>query len=88
MPKIAIKKDGKKETFIKEKIVVSTIKSGAPLHIARNIADKIEKHPHEEIKTSEIRKNVLDELILHNPDLPKRWINYDKSIKRLYKHMY
>ena len=88
MPKIVIKKDGKKETFIKEKIVVSTIKSGAPLHIARNIADKIDKHPREEIKTSEIRKNVLDELILHNPDLPKRWINYDKSIKRLYKHMY
>lgn len=88
MPKTVIKKDGKKESFIKEKIVVSTVKSGAPLHVARNIADKIEKHPNEEIKTSEIRKSVLDELILHNPELPKRWLSYDKSVKRLYKHMY
>ena len=43
MPKTVIKKDGKKESFIKEKIVVSTVKSGAPLHVARNIAEKIEK---------------------------------------------
>jgi len=88
MPEIVIKRDGKKEGFIKEKIIVSTVKSGAPLQLARNIADKIEKHPKEEIKTSEIRKSVLDELKLHNPDIPKRWLSYDKSVKRLYKHMY
>jgi transcriptional regulator NrdR family protein len=88
MPKTVVKKDGGKENFIKEKIVVSAIKSGAPLNVARDIANKIEKHPNEEIHTSEIRKNVLDELTLHNPDLPKRWLSYDKSVKRLYKHMY
>ena len=88
MPKTVIKKDGDKEKFIKEKIVVSAVKSGASLKIARDIADKIEKHPKDEIKTSEIRKSVLDELTLHNPDLPKRWLNYDKNIKRLYRHMY
>jgi transcriptional regulator NrdR family protein len=88
MPKTVIKKDGGKESFIKEKIVVSAVKSGAPLKIARDIADKIDKHPKDEIKTSEIRKSVLDELTLHNPDLPKRWLSYDKSVKRLYKHMY
>jgi len=88
MPKTVIKRDGKKESFIKEKIVVSTVKTGASLEVARGIADKIEKHPKEEVKTSEIRKSVLDELTLHNPDLPKRWLSYDKSVKRLYKHMY
>lgn len=88
MPKTVIKKDGAKEDFIKEKIIVSAVKSGADIHIARKVADKIDNHPHVEIKTSEIRKNVLDELKLHNPDIPKRWLSYDKNVKRLYKHMY
>ena len=88
MPKTVIKKDGKKETFIKEKIVVSTIKAGAPVEVAREIADKIEKRPKDEIKTNEINKSVLDELTLHNPDWPKRWLNYDKNIKRLHRYKY
>lgn len=85
MPKKVIKKDGRTEPFIKEKIVVSAIKTGANVEVARKIADKIEKHPKEDIRTSWIRKNVLDELELHNPDWPKRWYNYDKNIKRLHK---
>ena len=85
MTKTVIKKDGKKEPFIKEKIVVSAVKTGAPIDIARNIADKIELHPDESIKTSWIRKQVLDELKVHNPELPKRWYNYDKNIKRLHR---
>ena len=86
MAKTVIKKDGRKEPFIKEKIVVSAVKAGAPVEIARDIADKIEKHPEENIKTKWIRKQVSDELKLHNPEWPKRWLNYDKNIKRLYKH--
>jgi transcriptional regulator NrdR family protein len=85
VPKKVIKKDGRTEPFIKEKIVVSAIKTGANVEVARKIADKIEKHPKEDIRTSWIRKNVLDELELHNPDWPKRWYNYDKNIKRLHK---
>ena len=88
MSKIVIKRDGSKEGFIREKIVVSAVKTGAPLDVARKIADKIDKNTKDEIKTSWIRKHVLDELELHNPDWPKRWLNYDKGIKRLYKHMY
>jgi len=86
VPKRVIKKDGRKEPFIKEKIVVSAVKAGAPAEIARKIADKIEQHPKEDIRTSWIRKHVLDELELHNPDWPKRWYNYDKNIKRLHKY--
>lgn len=88
MPKTVIKRDGQKEEFIREKIVTSAVKTGAPVELARDIADKIEKQPKKEIKTSEIRKSVLDELKLHNPDWPKRWLNYDKAVKRLYEHMY
>jgi len=86
MPKTVIKKDGRKEPFIKEKIVVSTVKSGASVKIARKIADKIEKHPEESIKSKWIRKKVIDELKYHNPELPKRWLYFDKRIKRLYKY--
>jgi len=88
MPKTVIKRDGKKEPFIKEKIVVSAVKTGAPIDLARRIADKIEKHPENEIKTAWIRKHILDNLKLHNPDWPKRWYNYDKNVKRLHKYTY
>lgn len=85
MPKKVIKKDGRTEPFIKEKIVVSALKTGANIELARKIADNIEKHLKEDIRSSLIRQNVLEELKLHNPDWPKRWYNYDKNIKRLHK---
>jgi transcriptional repressor NrdR len=88
MPRVVVKRDGRREEFIKEKIVTSAVKTGASVDLARKVADKIEKQPKDEIRTSEIRKSVLDELKLHNPDWPKRWLDYDKAVKRLYKHMY
>jgi transcriptional regulator NrdR family protein len=86
MAKKVVKNDGRTEPFIKEKIVVSAVKTGAPADIAREIADKLEKNPEESIKTSWIRKQVLDNLEMHNPEWPKRWYNYDKNIKRLHKY--
>ena len=88
MPKTVIKKDGQKEPFIKEKIVVSAVKTGASVEVARDIAEKIEEHPKDEIKTLWIRKQVSDELKLHNPDWLKRWYSYDKNVKRLHKYGY
>jgi transcriptional regulator NrdR family protein len=88
MPQKVIKKDGSKEDFIKEKIVVSAVKTGAPVDIARAIADKLQKESDEEIRSSDIRKSVLHELQNHNPEWSKRWVSYDKGIKRLYKHLY
>jgi transcriptional repressor NrdR len=85
MPQNVIKKDGRREPFIKEKIVVSAVKTGAHVDIARKIAEKIEKQPEPDIKTSKIRDYVVEELKLHNPEWPKRWYNYDKNIKRLHK---
>ena len=86
MVKVVVKKDGRKEPFVKEKIVVSAVKTGAPIEIARKIADDVEKHPDENIKTLWIRNHVLEKLELHNPDFPKRWYSYDKNIKRLHKY--
>jgi len=62
MPKFVIKKDGRKEEFIPEKIVVSAVKSGAPPEEARKIAKKVESVEKEEIETKEIRNIVLEEL--------------------------
>ncbi len=86
MPEIVTKKDGRKEDFIPEKIVVSAVKSGATLEIARNIARKVEKIDKKEIKSSEIREIVLHELGSVNPKWQQRWLSYDKGVKRLYRH--
>ena len=86
MPKTVIKKDGRKEPFIKEKIVTSAVKAGAPVEIARDIAEKIEKNLEDSIKTQYVKKQVLDELKYHNPEWPKRWMYFDKRIKRLQKY--
>ena len=87
MPKRVIKKDGRKEPFIKEKIIVSAVKTGASVDVARGIANEIDKHPEDNIKTIWIRKQVLEKLELHNPDWPKKWYNYDKNIKRIHKYL-
>ncbi len=86
MPKFVIKKDGRKEEFIPEKIVVAAVKSGAPPEEARKIAKKIESIEKEEIETSQIRSIVLEELKKVNPVWHERWVAYDKQIKRLYRH--
>lgn len=87
MSKIVIKKDGRKEVFIKEKIIVSAVKTGASIDVARKIANEIEEHPEENLKTIWIRKHVLSKLELHNPDWPKKWYNYDKNVKRIHKYL-
>ena len=86
MSKTVIKKNGEKEPFIKEKIVVSAVKAGAPVKIARDIAKKVEDHPDIEIKTIWIREFVLKNLKYHNQKWHDNWINYDEGIKRLHKY--
>ncbi|MCD6513252.1 MAG: ATPase [Thermoplasmata archaeon] len=86
MPEIVVKKDGRKEAFIPEKIVVSAVKSGATPEKAREIAEKVKRIDKHEIETKEIREVVLSELKKANPVWHERWLNYDKSVKRLYKH--
>ena len=86
MAKEVIKKNGKKETFIKEKIIVSAVKAGAPVNIARDIAKQVEEQPDNELKTKWIRQYVLNKLKYHNSEWYDNWINYDEGIKRLHKY--
>ena len=86
MPKIVVKKDGREEEFIPEKIVVAAVKSGAKPEVARKISKDIEKIDKEKIESSEIREEVLKNLRNESPALEKKWLAYDKSVKRLYRH--
>ncbi|MFX1465621.1 MAG: ATP cone domain-containing protein [Promethearchaeota archaeon] len=79
-----VKRDGKKEDFIPEKIVVSSLKAGAPPEIAREIANKIEAQivKMSEMSTGELRKIILDMLAEKNPHWKENWLIYDRAIKK------
>jgi len=84
--KNVIKKNGEKEPFIKEKIVVSAVKAGASVTIARDIAKQVEEQSKNELKTKWIRQYVLNKLKYHNSEWHDNWINYDEGVKRLHKY--
>jgi len=76
------KRDGRKELFVPEKIVVSAIKSGAPPDIARTIAGDIERIAKEGITTQEIKTKVLAMLKSKNPEWERNWLVYDIAVKK------
>jgi transcriptional regulator NrdR family protein len=76
------KRDGRKEEFVPEKIVVSMIKTGAPADYARMIAKEIEKSAHDSITTTEIRTKALGMLKARNPEWERNWIVYDSAVKK------
>ena len=82
MIKKVIKRDGRKEDFISEKIVVSAIKSNADPKIARKIAKDIERKIDDGTETRKIREMVLEKLASENPDWKENWLIYDKAVKK------
>jgi len=76
------KRDGRKEPFVPEKIVVSAIKSGAPPDVARTIAQDIEKMAKEGITTRDIKIKVLSMLKSKNPEWERNWLVYDTAVKK------
>ena len=76
------KRDGRKEVFIPEKIVVSAIKSGAPPDVARMIAQDIERTAIEGITTQEIKTKTLQLLKSKNPVWERNWMVYDTAVKK------
>lgn len=76
------KRDGRKEVFIPEKIVVSAIKSGAPPDVARIIAQDIERTAKEGITTQEIKTKTLQLLKSKNPEWERNWMVYDTAVKK------
>jgi hypothetical protein len=76
------KRDGRKEPFVPEKIVVSAIKSGAPPDVGRAIAGDIERMAKEGITTQEIKTKVLAGLKSKNPEWERNWMVYDLAVKK------
>jgi transcriptional regulator NrdR family protein len=76
------KRDGRKEPFVTEKIVVSAIKSGAPVDVARTIALDIEKSATDGIATKDLKKMVLGRLKTKNPEWERNWMVFDTAVKK------
>ncbi len=76
------KRDGRKEQFVPEKIVVSMIKTGAPAEYARMAAQSIEQVYREGMPTQEIRTRALGMLKAKNPEWERNWIVYDTAVKK------
>jgi len=82
MAKMIKKRDGSRQEFIQEKIVVSAIKSGASPDAARRIAKEVESGLREEASTSDIRRSVLERLGRENKQWEQDWRTYDRAVKR------
>ncbi len=82
MARLVKKRDGSKQEFIQEKIVVSAIKSGASADVARRIAKEIESELSQEGSTNDIRRSVLQKLARENRQWEQDWRIYDRAVKR------
>ncbi|WP_069807123.1 ATP cone domain-containing protein [Vulcanisaeta thermophila] len=79
-----IKRDGTEEDFVIEKIVVSILKTGAPVDVARRIARKIECQfsDVDKVTAKDLTKAILTELRKINEEWYRNWIVFDKAVKR------
>ena len=77
-----VKKDGSIEEFMPEKIIVSCVKAGASIGIAREIAAFVEAKAKVETSTVEIRQYVLWLLRQKNPEWEKNWLKYEETLKK------
>ena len=77
-----VKRDGRMEEFIPEKIIVSIVKVGAPADLARQIAKDIQSKVKDKISTAEIRRIVLEDLRKSKPLLEQDWLIYERAVKK------
>ena len=77
-----MKRDGRTEEFIPEKIIVSIVKVGAPVDLARQIAKDIQSKVKEKISTAEIRRIVLEDLRKSKPLWEQDWLLYERVVKK------
>lgn len=79
--KKVVKMDGSLEDFDQAKIERSCVNAGAPLDVAKEIAEEISKKVYDGITTREIRAMVLEELERRNPEWADNWRFYDRIVK-------
>jgi len=79
-----IKRDGTEEDFIIEKIVVSILKTGAPVDVARRIARKVECQfmDVDKVSAKDLTRAILSELKKINEEWYRNWIIFDRVVKR------
>lgn len=79
-----VKRDGRVEEFIPEKVVVSVLKAGAPADVARKIAKKVECSvmDRENVTAQELTRMILAELKKINEQWYRNWIIFDQAVKR------
>jgi transcriptional repressor NrdR len=77
-----VKADGRREPFVREKVVVSALKSGAPPEEARAIGEAVERIAYDGMPSGEIRRRVLEQLRDRNPEWEENWLIYDRAVKR------
>lgn len=83
MTATVIKKNGMEEDFIREKLVVSAVKAGAPLKFAREVARDIEKETEGEVRSETLREKILNRLEEEEPEWKENWLTYDRAVKKL-----
>jgi len=81
-----VKRNGSKEEFVPEKIVVSCLKSGATVEAARKIAKIVEAKLLEkgalEVSAKELTRMILELLKKENEEWYRNWIVFDRAVKR------
>jgi transcriptional regulator NrdR family protein len=86
MPIVVVKRSGSKEEFILEKIVVSCLKAGATLEVARKIAKIVEakllEQDVKEVSAKDLTKMILELLKKENEEWYRNWIVFDRAVKK------
>ncbi|WP_250987458.1 ATP cone domain-containing protein [Methanoculleus oceani] len=77
-----VKQDGRREPFVREKVTVSALKSGAPPEEARAIGEAVERAAYDGMPSGEIRRQVLEQLRARNPEWEENWLVYDRAVKK------
>jgi|UniRef100_A0A7J2T962 ATP cone domain. len=83
---VVVKRGGSKEEFIPEKIVVSCLKAGATLEVARKIAKIVEakllEQDVKEVSAKDLTKMILELLKKENEEWYRNWIVFDRAVKK------
>ncbi len=84
MVRVVIKRDGREEPFMFEKLVVSLLKCGVPLEEARRIARKVECKfmDVEKVSAKDLTREMLMELKRVNEQWYRNWILFDRAVKK------
>ena len=81
-----VKRNGSKEEFAVEKVVVSCMKAGAPIDVARKIGKIIEGRlldkGVEEVSARDLTRMILELLRKENEEWYRNWIVFDRAVKR------